>query len=110
MRLVDADKLIDDFKNELEKVDFEKLSDNDKLIISTSAIALKDFVKRQPIAYNIDKVIEELEELREGMLAGDYCCANLDFCRHVDCDKCEQIIVTDKAIEIVRDGGMKDEV
>lgn len=87
MKLIDVDKLIDDFKNELEKVDFEKLSDNDKLVISTSAIALKDFVKRQPIAYNIDKVVEELEfEL------GQY-------------DKG----LTEMAIEIAKRGGVDDD-
>lgn len=48
MRLIDADTLIEDYKKELEKVDFEKLSDNDKLIIATSAKALIDFAKRQP--------------------------------------------------------------
>lgn len=65
MRLIDADKLIEDYKKELEKVDFENLSDDDKLIIATSAKALVDFTKRQPIAYDIDKVVETLERLHK---------------------------------------------
>lgn len=97
MRLIDAD--------ELERKCLSDIQDNDANIWD-----IMNNIRRTKTVYNIDKVIEELEELQEGMLAGDYCCANLDFCRHVDCDKCEQIIVTDKAIEIVRDGGIKNEV
>lgn len=99
MRLIDADRLIEDFKNELEKVDFEKLSDNDKLVISTSAIALRDFVKRQPTAYDIDKVVDELEnqecEYQQfDMPTNDYECGFEDGCEYA----------FRKAIEIVKAG------
>lgn len=60
-RLIDADKLLDDMKNELEKaVNDENLDKADCMVIMTSAIALKDFVNRQPTAYDVDKVVEQL--------------------------------------------------
>lgn len=57
-----------------------------------------------PIAYDIDKVIEELEALR-----------NIDICKNVKCSErsylycseCSQNLVVDKAIEIVKQGGVE---
>lgn len=90
MRLIDADTLIENYKKELEKVDFEKLSDNDKLIIATSAKALIDFTKRQPTAYDIDKVVEELFNKAE-------------FYQDENA-KLMQVISLNDAIEIVKQG------
>ena len=63
MRLVDADKLLDDMKKELEKaVNEENMDKAECMVIMTAAIALKDFVNRQPTAYDVDKVVEQLEK------------------------------------------------
>ena len=63
MRLIDADKLLVDMKKELEKaVNDENLDKDECMVILTSAIALKDFVNRQPIAFDVDKIIKRLEE------------------------------------------------
>ena len=62
-RLIDADKLLDDMKKELEKaVNDENLDKDECMVILTSAIALKDFVNRQPTAYDVDKVVKHIEE------------------------------------------------
>ena len=51
-RLIDVDKLLDDMKKELEKaVNDEKLNKDECMLILTSAIALKDFVNRQPTVH-----------------------------------------------------------
>ena len=62
-RLIDSDKLLDDMKKELEKAVNDKNLDKAACtVILTSAIALKDFVDRQPTAFDVDKVVEQLEE------------------------------------------------
>ena len=48
MRLIDAELLLDDMKKELEKASEEDLTSDEAMVIMTSAIALKDFVTRQP--------------------------------------------------------------
>ena len=48
MRLIDADALLDDMKKELKKAVKEDLQKDECMVIMTSAIALKDFVNRQP--------------------------------------------------------------
>ena len=66
MRLVDADKLLNDMKKELEKAVNDKNLDKAACtVILTLAIALKDFVDSQPTAFNVDKVVEQLEKLKE---------------------------------------------
>ena len=62
-RLIDADKLLDDMKKELEKaVNSENLDKDEYKVILTSAIALKNFVDRQPTAFDVEKVVEQLEK------------------------------------------------
>lgn len=67
-------------------------------------------IQEQPTAYDIDKVVEELEELREK-----------DVCDYLDCDVClynekcgvetdqSNNLKWDKAIEIVKQGGVSDD-
>ena len=62
-RLIDSDKLLDDMKKELEKaVNDENLDKDECMVILTSAIALKDFVNRQPTAFDVNKVVKHIEE------------------------------------------------
>ena len=66
MRLIDVEKLLNDMKNELEKaVNDENMDKEEYMVIMTSAIALKDFVNRQPTAFDVEKVVSELEKLKE---------------------------------------------
>ena len=58
-------------------------------------------IKNQPTAYNVDKVIEELyEERTEILLSNDYECEIINYC----------LDNFDKAIEIVKQGGVVDDV
>ena len=68
-------------------------------------------IENQPTAYNIGKVVKELEELK-----------NKDICDYLDCDVClyykkcgvktdqSNNLKWDKAIEIVKHGGVSDDV
>lgn len=81
MRLIDADKLIEDAKRDFCYPEaFEKM------------------VGEQPTAYDVDKVIEDLEELRDGNYGFD-CCPYME--TPISCDKCHMI----RAIDVVRRGG-----
>lgn len=101
MRLIDADKSLEDMKVQLEKaLEDESISKDDALVIMTSAIALKEFVKRQPTAYDIDKIVKQLEELQERhpyKVAGDYDTYSQYNQAWESC--------SDQAIEIVKKGG-----
>lgn len=99
MRLIDADVLLDDMKNELEKAIKEDLQEDECKAILTSAIALKSFVDRQPIVEAIPKEkLQEIVERLEDMYQPCYLCRE---------DRC----AIDRAIEIVKEvGGMNDSV
>lgn len=60
--------------------------------------AFKKMIEAQPTAYDVDKVIEDLEELRDGNYDFD-CCPYRD--TDIYCDKCHMI----RAVDIVRHGG-----
>lgn len=81
MRLIDADKLIKDVEKEFCYPE-----------------AYKKMIEAQPTAYDVDKVVEDLEELRDGNYDFD-CCPYKD--TDVSCDKCHMI----RAIDVVRRGG-----
>ena len=64
MRLIDADKLIDYFYYGI---------DDKPIIDGISDRKIIDTIKKQPTAYDIDNVIEELErELEKGNIAIDF--------------------------------------
>lgn len=101
-RLIDADKLLDDMKKELEKaVNDENLDKDECMVILTSAIALKDFVNRQPTAFNADKVVEQLEK------SHFHTDATFDDDGYCD-DDSEEVVNLNEAIEIIRKGGIDE--
>ena len=81
MRLIDAEKLIKDVEKDFYYPE-----------------AYKKMIEAQPTAYDLDKVVEELEELRDGSYDFD-CCPYRD--TDISCDKCDMI----RAVDIVRHGG-----
>ena len=81
MRLIDAEKLIKDVEKDFYYPE-----------------AYKKMIEAQPTAYDVDKVIEDLEELRDGNYDFD-CCPYRD--TDISCDKCHMI----RAVDIVRHGG-----
>ena len=103
MRLIDVEKLLNDMKNELEKaVNDENMDKDEYMVIMTSAIALKDFVNRQPTAFDVEKVVEQLEKSHfhtESTFDDDGYCN----------DDSEEVVNLNEAIEIVRKGGIDEE-
>lgn len=81
MRLIDAEKLIKDVEKDFYYPE-----------------AYKKMIEAQPTAYDLDEVVEDLEELRDGNYDFD-CCPYRD--TDISCDKCHMI----RAVDIVRHGG-----
>lgn len=81
MRLINAEKLLEDIRRScMTSKDVEAL------------------VNAQPTAYDLDKVVEDLKELRDGNYDFD-CCPYRD--TDISCNKCHMI----RAVDIVRHGG-----
>lgn len=88
MRLIDADKL---------KEQFRQLKGEESLA-GMFAEEMVKMVEEQPTAYDLDKVVEDLEELRDGNYDFD-CCPYKE--TNISCDKCRMI----RAIDLVKRGG-----
>ena len=58
-------------------------------------------IKNQPTAYDIDKIVDELEKIRAKETCNKEKCDTKEICR---------ICVVDDAIEIVKQGGVSDDV
>ena len=102
MRLIDVEKLLNDMKNELEKaVNDENMDKEEYMVIMTSAIALKDFVNRQPTAFDVEKVVSELEKSH---FHTDATFDDDGYCN----DDSEEVVNLNEAIEIVRKGGIDE--
>ena len=92
MRLIDADKLLEETR---QARDYARK--NGFLDMYCERQVLIDKIESQPIAYNVDKVVEQLEELSDESYKA-YCIAfNSD-------DRAEYDAYTN-AIEIVKGGG-----
>ena len=61
---------------------------------------IENIIDNLPTAYDVEKVVEELEE------ESDYEPIDYDYC-DMSCSGEEHFIVTDKAIDIVRKGGVE---
>lgn len=92
MRLIDADELIEYIK--IWEVGTSIDSGQQEFI---------DTVNKQPNAYDVDKVVEQLESVKEIMTSDiDQDCFGEE-CKASDCTVCLMC----KAIEIVKGGGVK---
>ena len=88
MRLINADKL-------LNKIDAYMCGSQDVMFV-------KELIKKQPTAYNVDKVVEELEDDKEFYSRMKFKDVQTRFIH-------EQIAgVYDDVIEIVKAGGIND--
>ena len=84
---------------EIEKYKFGAISnDAEREYIKKTIL---DFINFQPTAYDIDKVVEEFEKIRAKKTCNKEKCDTKDICR---------ICVVDDAIEIVKQGGVSDDV
>lgn len=84
MRLIDADKIIDSLGN----------SDMD--------FAIGAVIDEQPTVFDVDKVVEQLEEVEKIMTSPVTKDCFGEECRASDCTVC----LISKAIEIVKGGGV----
>ena len=83
--------------------------DCDNFEVTVSIREVKTIIKEQPTAYDIDKVVEELErEKRYGSKYDSYYEENLYRGEMFENDVNNKTI--DKAIEIVKQGGVSDDV
>lgn len=101
MRLVDADEILRYMEDkEISQYLYEVNEGNDKY----SSTPLYDYVKAMPTAYDIDKVVEELEE-NASRYTKKYTTpyGNNGY-------KDTKAISVNKAIEIVKQGGVSDDV
>ena len=100
MRLIDADKLI-------EELTIKAVSKDAHIISIANAVV--NFVNNQPTAYSVDEVVEGLEErkaLHERLV--DYETKNGTVTEKYQ--NIKAIDVLNKAIEIVKQGGVSDYV
>ena len=94
MRLIDADKL----KEAIE----EEKDDNDYMCCLCLESS-KEIIDEQPTAFDVDKVVEQLEEVEKIMTSPVTEDCFGEECRASDCTIC----LISKAIEIVKGGGVK---
>ena len=93
MRLIDADALIEAMKKTEDE--------HEKAMTCPSWWSAFNVISEQPTAYDIDKVVEKLEEIRAKKTCNKEKCDTKEICR---------ICVVDDAIEIVKNGGVGKDV
>ena len=92
MRMIDADAFLERIQNDASLCAEIKLY---------GLKVLKKYLDFQPTAYDIDKVVKELyEERTKILLSNDYKCKIINYC----------LDNFDKAIEIVKQGGIRKDV
>ena len=92
MRLIDTDTLIKDLSY---------LYTKNHIPVDMRAKETLSTIMEQPTAYDADKVAEELKRIREKKTCNKEKCDTKEICR---------ICVVDDAIEIVKQGGVFDDV
>ena len=97
MRLIDADKLIDYFYFGI---------DDKPIIDGISDRKIIDIINNQPTAYSVDKVVEELEEAKGNVPVNRF----LDDIIKEKPKELGQLIAYERAIEIVKQSGVSDDV
>lgn len=98
-RLIDADKL---------KADLEKAISKNEDMDCLDFLCVASVIDVQPTAYDPDKVVEHLEEIKTG--ANTNCrrdCSNYDWSTGSCQGLCEKYLKK-RAIEIVKAGGIND--
>lgn len=92
MRLIDADKLT-------KQIAGMAFANN---YPANKALALCKLIDTQPTAYDVDRVVEQLKEVHE-KFCKSVACGGKSMCKD-----CEEYIIFNKNIDIVKAGG-KDE-
>ena len=87
MRLIDADKLIEDVLNSMPT--------------GSARGVFRAFIEEQPTAFNVEKVVEQLEKSHfhtDATFDDDGCCN----------DDSEEVVNLNEAIEIIKRGGIDE--
>ena len=104
MRLIDADELLSKLNEAYKKAnaEYHRRALNGFWCGTCSALqeAIRE-VKEQPTTFDVDKVVEELKRIRAKKTCNKEKCDTKEICR---------ICVVDDAIEIVKQGGVSDDV
>ena len=112
-RLIDADKLIEDLKENYDDCDIQDMLD---------FFGISECIKRQPTAFDVDKVVTQLEALQNVELSKRDSLVEEELEKIEDCNDCDDwyeaghfegsvtasVNTYLKAIEIVKAGGRDD--
>ena len=99
-RLINADKLIEELKN-LAKGQISICPNIAEFFVSIRVDRIIDILNSQPIAFDVDKVVEQLEKSH---FHTDATFDDDGYCN----DDSEEVVNLNEAIEIVRSGGLDD--
>ena len=103
MRLIDADKLIQEMRKWYWDKEKQKAAENDVSPMDLFTHLAITTVQEQPTAFDVDKVVEQLEEVEKIMTSPVTEDCFGEECRSSDCTIC----LISKAIEIVKGGGVE---
>lgn len=104
MRLIDADELLSKLNEAYKKANTEyyrRVFNGSWCGICSTLQEIIREVKEQPTTFDVDKVAEELNRIRAKKTCNKEKCDTKEICR---------ICVVDDAIEIVKQGGVFDDV
>lgn len=93
MRLIDADELIE----EINSYQYDTVNSEIRKIERAAKAHICELVEKQPVAYDVNKVMDQLEELREEILS-DTAYDNDTVNHYLD--------YADLIIEVVKSGGI----
>ena len=102
MRLIDADKLIVELKN-LAKGQISSCPNIAEFFVSIRVDRIIDILNSQPTAFDVEKVVSELEKSHfhtDATFDDDGYCNN----------DSEEVVNLNEAIEIVRKGGIDESI
>lgn len=107
MRLIDADKLIlhlNDYA--LTEAPDERESAGERRISSAVYSIIQncmEAVEEQPTAFDVDRVIDQLEELKEEDICKNMSCLLCKYTSQCETGEMSEKVVIDRAIEIVNE-------
>lgn len=108
-RLIDADKLIQEMRKWYWDKEKQKAAENDVSPMDLFTHLAITTVQEQPTAFDVDKVVEQIESIKEKEYRActDEQCGFCDYFNDCwDGEMCDKLAL-DKAIEIVKGGGVE---
>lgn len=103
MRLIDADNL----EKAIAQYFKSHITDNSCTVDAVDcAWDMRRLVEEQPTAYDVNKVVAELEAIRKKGACRGECCLNCEYYRTCCEGEKSDRLALDKAIKIVKGGGI----